>query len=283
VSGAVSGERTRRCLVIGSPIGHSRSPLIHRLFAEQFAIALRYEKREVAPGALRAALTAFVDERIVGVNVTVPLKEEACALADERSDQARLAGAANVLSLDPTGRVRADNTDGTGFLEDLAAHHIAVSGRRILLLGAGGAARGVVPALLGQRAEALVIANRSRDKAEVLVGAFSGLGPVSASPLEAVFSEPFDLVVNATSLGVTGTGGFPLPLSRSALGPATACYDLVYGSGETPFLRWAREQGVARRVDGLGMLVEQAAAAFEIWHGRRPATAPVLEYLRRRV
>lgn len=277
---AGTGGGTRLCLVIGSPIGHSRSPLIHRLFAEQFGLALRYEKREVAPGTLRAALVDFIAEGILGINVTVPLKEEACALAHVGSERARLAGAANVLSFGADGRVHADNTDGLGLLADLAAHGVTLRGRRVLLLGAGGAARGVVPALLGEGVASLLIANRSPDKAAALATAFAPLGPVRSVAFEAGFAEGFDLIVNGTSVGVTGGA---LAVSRSALRATTVCYDLVYGSGETPFLRWAREGGAARCIDGLGMLVEQAAAAFELWHGLRPATAPVLGYLRTRI
>jgi shikimate dehydrogenase len=275
---AATGVRTRRCLVIGSPIRHSRSPLIHRLFAEQCGLALRYEKCEVAPGALRAALADFIAAGILGVNVTVPLKEEAWALADSASERARLAEAANVLSLAPDGRVRADNTDGLGLLADFAAQGIAVEGRRVLLLGAGGAARGVVPALLDRGVASLVLANRTPARAIELVTAFARLGPIAQAAVDAEFAQPFDVVVNGTSIGVASAGQFAI--APSALGPATVCYDLVYGSAETPFLRWARERGVARRVDGLGMLVEQAAESFRLWRGVMPDTEPVYRALR---
>jgi shikimate dehydrogenase len=276
-----SGAATRRCLVIGSPIRHSRSPLIHRLFAEQFGIALRYEKREVAPGALVAALRDFHAEGILGVNVTVPLKEEAYGLATVATDRAEQAGAANVLSFDAAGRVLADNTDGIGLVADLRSHRFPLTGARVLLLGAGGAVRGVVPALLEGGVAALTIANRTPEKAEVLRARFERLGNVDAASLDARFARAFDLIINGTSLGVTSASG--LTVSPTAAGAGTACYDLVYGAAETPFLRWARESGVVRRLDGLGMLVEQAAAAFEHWHGVRPATAAVIDALRKRV
>lgn len=276
-----SGAATRRCLVIGSPIRHSRSPLIHRLFAEQFGIALRYEKREVAPGALVAALRDFQAEGILGVNVTVPLKEEAYGLATVATDRAEQAGAANVLSFDAAGRVLADNTDGIGLVADLRSHRFPLAGARVLLLGAGGAVRGVVPALLEGGVAALTIANRTPEKAEVLRARFERLGNVDAVSLDARFARAFDLIINGTSLGVTSASG--LTVSPTAVGAGTACYDLVYGAAETPFLRWARESGVVRRLDGLGMLVEQAAAAFEHWHGVRPATAAVIDALRKRV
>jgi shikimate dehydrogenase len=276
----VGAADTRRCLVIGSPIRHSRSPLIHRLFAEQFGLALRYEKREVAPGTLEAAIRTFVAEGILGVNVTVPLKEEAYGLATATTTRAELAGAANVLSFPAAGQVVADNTDGIGLVADLLGLGFPLAGARVLLLGAGGAVRGVVPALLAGGAATLTIANRTRDKAEALRARFAGLGKVDAAALGEGFSRPFDLIINGTSLGVTAGG--ELPVSAAAVGADTACYDLVYGAAETPFLRWAREAGALRRVDGLGMLVEQAAAAFECWHGLKPATAPVIAALRRR-
>jgi len=275
-----AGAETRRCLVIGSPIRHSRSPLIHRLFAEQFGIALRYEKREVAPGTLGSALREFMAEGILGVNVTVPLKEEAYGLATVATERAELAGAANVLSFDAAGQVLADNTDGIGLVADLRSHGFPLAGARVLLLGAGGAVRGVVPALLAGGAAALTIANRTRDKADALCARFAPLGRVDSAALGDSFTEAFDLIINGTSLGVTS--GSELAVSAGAVGVETACYDLVYGAAETPFLRWARESGARRRVDGLGMLVEQAAAAFERWHGLRPATAAVIAALRAR-
>ncbi len=275
-----SGIATRRCLVIGSPIRHSRSPLIHRLFAEQFGIALRYEKRDVAPGTLASTLRDFQADGILGVNVTVPLKEEAYGLATVATERAALAGAANVLSFDAAGQVLADNTDGIGLVADLRSHRFPLAGARVLLLGAGGAVRGVVPALLAAGAAALTIANRTSEKAEALRARFAHLGEVDVAALDARYARAFDLIVNGTSLGVTSSHS--PDVSASAVGVETACYDLVYGATETPFLRWARESGVVQRVDGLGMLVEQAAAAFEHWHGVKPATAPVIAALRNR-
>jgi len=275
-----TGAATRHCLVIGSPIRHSRSPLIHRLFAEQFGIALRYEKREVAPRTLAAALRDFQAEGILGINVTVPLKEEAYGLAAVATERARLAEAANVLSFDAAGQVLADNTDGIGLVADLQTHRFPLAGARVLLLGAGGAVRGIVPALLAGGAAALTIANRTPEKAEALSALFASLGSVDAAPFHGTFAHPFDLIINGTSLGVTSTRS--LSVSATAVGADTACYDLVYSAVETPFLCWARGSGAVRRVDGLGMLVEQAAAAFERWHGVRPATAPVIAALRNR-
>ena len=273
--------RTAICLVVGSPIRHSRSPLIHRLFAEQFGLALRYEKREVAPGSLAEAVADYRLQGIRGINVTVPLKEEACALATVLTPRAQLAGAANVLTFESGDVLEADNTDGIGLVQDLMNHDIALAGKRVLLLGAGGAARGVLPALLAAGTASVTVANRTASRADALVSAFATLGTLEAAASDASFERPFDVLLNATSAGLVTAEG--PPLSVSAVGPGTAVYDLVYGSRETPFLAWARGCGVVRRVDGLGMLVEQAAVAFTRWHGRQPATAPVLAALRARL
>lgn len=273
--------RVARCYVVGSPIRHSRSPFIHRLFAEQFGFALRYDRREIAPGALAAAVATFIAEGVRGINVTLPLKEEAWALATRHSPRAQAAGAANVLSFEPDGLIEADNTDGLGMVRDLVRHGVPLAGRRVLLLGAGGAARGVVPALFEAGVAQLLIANRTSAKADTLAADLAALGRIDTFAVEARCPDAVDLVINSTSAGLTSTGAPLVP--AGALGAGTACYDLVYGSAETTFLRWAREQGVALRIDGLGMLVEQAAAAFLRWHGLEPETAPVIEALRRRL
>ncbi len=276
----MSTGRVVRCCVVGSPIRHSRSPFIHRLFAEQFGLALRYDKREVGPGALAGVVAELVTDGVRGVNVTLPLKEEAWALASRRSPRATAAGAANVLSFEADGSVEADNTDGLGMVRDLLRHGVMLAGRRVLLLGAGGAARGIVPALFEAGIAGLLIANRTPDKAAALAAEFAALGPVAMHDLNARCAEPADLVINSTSAGLTSNA--PPLMPAGALGAATACYDLVYGSTETQFLRWAREQGVDLRIDGLGMLVEQAAAAFAHWHDLEPATEAVIQALRRR-
>jgi len=273
--------RVVRCCVVGSPIRHSRSPFIHRLFAEQFGLALRYDKREVGPGELAEVVAELVAEGARGINVTLPLKEEASRLATRQSPRATAAGAANVLSFEPGGLIEADNTDGLGMVRDLRRQGVVLAGRRVLLLGAGGAARGVVPALFEAGIAELLIANRTPEKAAALAAAFSALGAVAMLPLVAPCEAPVDLLVNATSAGLTSSA--PPPVPPGALGPLTACYDLVYGNAETPFLRWARERGATLRIDGLGMLVEQAAAAFTHWHGLEPATETVIRALRQRL
>lgn len=277
----MSTVRVVRCCVVGSPIRHSRSPFIHRLFAEQFGLALRYDKREVAPGALAGVVAELSADGLRGLNVTIPLKEEAWALATRRSPRAAAAGAANVLSFEPDGSIEADNTDGLGMVRDLVRHGVSLAGRRVLLLGAGGAARGVVPALFEAGVAQLLLANRTPEKAAALAAELAALGRIETLALDARCPDPVELVVNSTSAGLTSAA--PPPVPAGALGVGTTCYDLVYASAETAFLRWAREQGVGLRIDGLGMLVEQAAAAFARWHGLEPATLSVIEALRRRL
>jgi len=255
--------------------------LIHRLFAEQFDIALRYEKREVAPGTLAEAVVEYRRLGVRGINITVPLKEEACRIATGHTSRARVAGAANVLTLDEPERLEADNTDGVGLVRDLLNHAIDVKGLRVLLLGAGGAARGVLPALLAAGTATVTVANRTASRAEALVTAFAALGALEAAAPDTRFAQPFDVILNATAAGLVTANG--PTFSRTALAETTAVYDLVYGHLETPFLAWARACGVERRVDGLGMLVEQAAVAFERWHGCKPVTAPVIACLRTRL
>ena len=266
----------RHCLVVGSPIRHSRSPLIHRLFAEQFKLPLCYERREVLPGGLAAALAEFRRAGILGINVTVPLKEEACELAVRREPRCEHAGAANTLWYTPEGELAADNTDGVGLVRDLRALGVPLKGKRVLVLGAGGAARGIVPSLLESEPAELLLANRSLARAEGLAARFA----IGAVPLEQRFDRPFDVVLNSTSAGL---GGSAAPdVSPTAIDAGTFCYDLIYAREETPFLRWAKALGVRAAADGLGMLVEQAAAAFQRWHGMQPETRQVLAFLRTR-
>jgi shikimate dehydrogenase len=264
--------------VIGDPIHHSRSPRIHAAFAAQCGIRLRYEAVRVPPAALEAALAEFRALPGRGMNVTVPLKQAVFALAPFPTARAAAAGAANTLLLDAQGRYHADNTDGEGLLRDLTDNlGLPLAGRRILLLGAGGAARGVVGPLLEARPASLLIANKTVARALALAQAFAAQGPVVGCSYQELAGHRFDLIVNATSASLAGE--VP-PLPAGTLAPGAACYDMMYGREPTAFLRWGEAQGAARRADGLGMLVEQAAAAFAWWHGVRPDTAPVLAALR---
>ncbi len=262
--------------VFGNPIGHSKSPQIHRLFAEQTGQTLSYEPLlaplDDFPGYAR---TFF--EQGLGANVTVPFKEQAFRLADQLSERAQRAGAVNTLKKLEDGRLLGDNTDGIGLVRDLRDNAgVTLQGKRILLLGAGGAVRGVLEPLLAQRPVALVISNRTLAKAEQLAGEFAELGPVSASAFEQL-RGPFEVIINGTSASL---GGELPPLSDDLIEPGvTLCYDMMYGAKPTPFCQWAAGRGAATR-DGLGMLVEQAAAAFELWRGVRPDSGPVLTQLR---
>jgi len=263
--------------VMGNPIDHSLSPRIHAKFAQEFQMALDYRRIQVEPGGFRQAADSFRAGGGQGVNVTVPFKLEAWELADERSERAGLAGAANTLSFSGD-RIRADNTDGAGLCRDITGNlGVDLAGSRVLIIGAGGAVRGVLGPLLAERPEELVVANRTPDKAEALAVDFAPHGPIHAARFEALAGRAFDLVINGTSASLRGE--LP-PLPAGLFRGGALAYDMMYGTERTAFLRWAAAQGAERAVDGLGMLVEQAAESFHVWHGKQPDTAPVIEKLR---
>ncbi|MCU0970709.1 MAG: shikimate dehydrogenase [Gammaproteobacteria bacterium] len=269
---------TDRYAVIGNPIAHSKSPLIHAAFARQTGQDIHYGRilgsREDFAGDVRR----FVEEGGRGLNVTVPFKEEAFALARERSERAETAGAVNTLIVLPGGRLRGDNTDGVGLVRDLCCNHrFMLEGARLLLLGAGGASRGVLPSLLAERPALLVVANRTADKAVRLAAAAAGQGPVEGCGLEQLAGRRFDLIVNGTAAGLQGD----VPaIPDGCLADGGWVYDMMYGSEPTAFVRWGQSHGAATALDGLGMLVEQAAESFHLWRGVHPDTAPVIEALR---
>jgi shikimate dehydrogenase len=271
-----------RYAVIGNPIAHSKSPLIHAAFASQTGEDIEYSRLLAPLDGFRQAVERFRAGGGKGLNVTVPFKLEAFAIAQEISPRARDAEAANFLSFE-NATVRADNTDGAGLVRDISANlHFRMAGRRVLLLGAGGAARGVLMPLLQQQPAALVIANRTVDKALRLAHAAQRHGQAQAvdlagSGLDDLAGQHFDLVINATSSSLQGE--MP-PLPAGVFTAGALAYDMMYGTGLTPFLAFAEEQGAARLADGLGMLVEQAAESFFLWRGVRPQTAPVMERLR---
>lgn len=262
--------------VVGHPVGHSWSPFIHSMFARQTGQQLTYRMYDVTPERFRAHVLEFATSGGRGLNVTIPHKLAAAQLANEVSERARIAGAANTLTF-ACGLIIADNTDGAGLVRDLTANlGLTLQSRRILLAGAGGAARGVVGPLLAQSPVELVIAGRNAQRARALAAEFASLGPVNGCGLEDVSLGSFDLIVNATSASLSGD----VPrLPDTAVGAVTTCYDMAYSRGQTPFVRWALDRGCARAVQGWGMLVEQAAESFEIWRGVRPDTAPVLSML----
>ncbi len=274
------GEEMDQYVVFGNPIGHSKSPLIHRLFAEQTGQQLEYATL-LAPldDFAGTARRFFAHGR--GANVTVPFKEEAYRLCDSLTQRAQRAGAVNTLCKQADGRLLGDNTDGAGLVRDLTVNAgVGLKGKRILLLGAGGAVRGALEPLLAEQPASVVIANRTVEKAEQLAAAFADLGLVSASGYDWL-EESVDLIINATSASLSGE----LPaISGSLVEPGrTVCYDMMYGKEPTTFCRWASAQGAAQVLDGLGMLAEQAAEAFFLWRGVRPDSAPVLAELRRQL
>ncbi len=263
---------TDRYAVFGHPIAHSKSPQIHAAFARQTGQDMRYEAILAPLDGFAVSVAAFIASGGRGANVTVPFKQEACRLADRLSPRARRAGAVNTLSFDAEG-ILGDNTDGAGLVADLTRNLLCpLAGKRILLLGAGGAARGVIEPLLDQQPAQLVIANRTVSRAQELAELF-GRG-VSACGFDAA-DAPFDVIVNATAASLAGE--LP-PLSPQAFTSNTLAYDMMYGH-DTPFLTFARAHGAAV-TDGLGMLVEQAAEAFYGWRGVRPDTASVIAKLR---
>lgn len=263
--------------VMGYPVSHSRSPVIHRLFALQTGQDMQYELLQVSPEKLETAVRQFQRTGGKGLNVTVPHKSAVARLVDKTSERAATAGAVNTLSF-RDGEIHGDNTDGIGLLRDLSVNlGVNLEGANILILGAGGATRGIVGPLLEMGPASLRIANRTLDKAQAIAEHFARSGPVSACRFNVVpVSEPYDLVINATSAGLQGDAP---PYPAAAITDQTYCYDLSYGLTATPFSVWARDNGAAHSVMGWGMLVEQAAESFHIWRGIRPNTAPVLKQM----
>ena len=269
-----------RYVVFGNPIAHSKSPVLHRLFAEQTGQAMQYDTLLAPLDDFAGCATEFFLQGR-GANVTVPFKEDAYRLADQLTARAQRAGAVNTLSKLADGVLLGDNTDGAGLVRDLTVNAgFSLKGKRILILGAGGAVRGALEPLLAEGPASVTIANRTVEKAELLAELFSDLGPVAASGFDWLH-EPVDLIINATSASLSGK--LP-PIASSLIEPGkTLCYDMMYGKEPTAFCRWATEHGAAVSMDGLGMLAEQAAEAFFLWRGVRPDTAPVLAELRRQL
>lgn len=263
---------------MGNPVHHSLSPRIHSLFAGQTGQELYYQAILVKPGQFQTAMQQFRDSGGKGLNVTVPYKPDACAAAEELTERARLAGAVNTMWFADNGRVHGDNTDGVGLLTDLTVNHgIALQDSRILLLGAGGAVQGIIGPLLDAQPRNIVIANRTVSKAEKLVHDFDQPAVLSACAFDELEGGRFNLVINATSASLNAD--VP-PVPGNVFAADAVSYDLMYSTSVTAFQEWSREQGVAVCLDGLGMLVEQAAEAFAIWRGVRPETAQVINTLR---
>ncbi len=268
---------TDQYAVFGHPISHSKSPRIHTLFAQQTGQRIEYTARDVPADIFKEELKNFADGGGRGLSCTVPLKELAWHIANEKSERANRARAVNTLVIGNDGKLFGDNTDGVGLMRDLTENlGVTVTGLDILLLGAGGASRGVIDPLLAGKPSRLIIANRTLAKAEKLASEFSDRGGIAALGFESLNGESFDLILNATAASLTGD--LP-PLPEGILNTGGVCYDLAYGSQPTPFVRWGVGQGARLSVDGIGMLVEQAAESFFIWRGKRPQTRPVIELL----
>jgi shikimate dehydrogenase len=269
---------TDRYAVIGNPIEHSKSPQIHAEFARQTGQDIRYERILGDLEEFECDVEEFAAAGGRGLNVTVPFKERAFRLADSSSERASEAGAVNTLSVHEGGRLHGDNTDGVGLVRDLACNQLfSLAGARILVLGAGGAVRGVLRPLLDERPERLVVANRTASKALALAAAAAGHGPVVGCGLDALAGQQFDLIVNGTAAGLAAK--VPL-IPDDCLADGGWTYDMVYASEPTAFVAWGKAHGAARALDGLGMLVEQAAESFRLWRGVQPDTAAVIDRLR---
>lgn len=271
---------TDQYAVFGNPVAHSKSPLIHAAFAQQTGQDLDYRAILAPVDGFTETLRQFIATGGRGANVTVPFKEEAFRLTTRRTPRAELAGAVNTLVFSGD-EILGDNTDGVGMMRDITINLACpVEGRRVLLLGAGGAARGVIGPLLEARPQALVVANRTEGKAQALADRFGQLGQISGCGFAQLAGHSFDVVIDATSAALGETGNTAPFLPEGIFAAGCLAYSMMYGKGETAFQRFAKAQGAARIAEGLGMLVEQAAEAFHLWRGVRPDVAPVMDLLR---
>ncbi len=266
-----------RYAVIGHPIAHSLSPQIHAQFADATGESLSYEAIAVPPDQLIETVQSLHQQNYLGLNVTLPHKLEVMRHCEQLTERAQLAGAVNTLLRTERGW-QGDNTDGEGLIRDLARLGYAVRQQRVLVLGAGGAVRGILEPLLAEQPAELVVSNRNPWKPEALAEAFKEVGTLRPCTHLALKGDRFDLIIHATAAG--HAGDFP-KLPGQLLAEGGACYDLSYGQAHAPFRAWAQTQNAGRIADGLGMLVEQAAAAFALWRGVRPDTQPVMGLLRR--
>jgi len=270
---------TDKYAVFGNPIDHSKSPDIHRQFAEQTGQSLSYEKQLVDPQGFEAAADAFFAGGGKGLNITVPFKQDAYAYVARTTPRARRAGAVNTLSKEVDGTILGDTTDGVGLVTDIK-HNLGwqIRHKKVLILGAGGAVRGVLEPLLEEQPQHIIIANRTVDKALQLAKGFAEFGYLLGCGFDMLDEQQFDVIINGTSASLQGELP-PLPECLINADGSTVCYDMLYGAEPTPFMQWASERG-AKVSDGLGMLVGQAAESFALWRGVRPQTAPVISSLR---
>ncbi len=265
--------------VFGNPIKHSKSPQIHSLFGKQTGIALRYQSIEVPTDKFNNYVDLFASQGGLGLNITVPFKEDAHSFCTSLTQRAQLCGSVNTIRFDEQLNSFGDTTDGQGFINDLRINHqINIKDKVVLILGAGGSVKAILEPLCGQQTGQIVIANRTVSRAEELADQFSGLGNITACSYSDLARQSFELIVNGTSLSLMGE--LP-PIPESVINNNTCCYDLMYSDTATVFMQWATKQGAAKVMDGLGMLVEQAAESFLIWHGVKPETVSVINTLRK--
>jgi len=264
--------------VVGNPVAHSKSPQIHRAFADQFGREIAYQAIAVPIAEFAQTLSRLRQAGFKGMNITVPFKREACLLSEVLTVRARQAASVNTITFSPDNRIHGDTTDGAGLISDLRNHGIGLDGKRILILGAGGAVRGVLFDLYRQAPARLCITNRTLARAEQIRLEFSADIPLEVVPMQNLAGRTFDVIINGTSASLKGE---MLSLPEGILAPEACCYDMVYDDEDTVFMRWAGVQGARYILDGLGMLVEQAAESFRIWTGLSPETRPVMQMLRR--
>lgn len=266
--------------VFGNPINHSKSPNIHRQFAEQTGQDMHYNKQLVGEGEFATAAQQFFVQGGKGLNITAPFKLNAYEFAQKRTARAERAGAVNTLARLSDGTILGDNTDGIGMIHDMHNLGWEIEGKRVLILGAGGAVRGVLQPLLEENPAQVIIANRTLEKAEELAKSFLDLGIISAKSYAQLEGDVFDIVINCTSASLHGE--LP-PLPTNLLAVNACCYDMTYGAEPTVFLAWAKQHGAVQIADGLGMLVGQAAEAFYLWRQIRPEVVPVITAMRRQL
>ena len=263
--------------VMGNPVAHSKSPQIHTAFAEQTRQNIFYQAIFVDDGKFKEAIKEFQERGGKGLNITVPFKGDAWEMADYKSSKAERALAVNTISFNVEGKIIGDNTDGVGLIRDLTINQkLSIKNKHILILGAGGAVRGILDPLLDEKPDRVAIANRTVIRAEKLADIFSDRGDVSACGYDELLNSSFDIIINGTSASLQGD--VP-PLPESILNENTCCYDMMYSAIDTPFVAWAKAHGSGKALDGLGMLVEQAAESFFIWRGVRPETSNIIQSL----
>jgi shikimate dehydrogenase len=265
--------------VMGNPVEHSKSPQIHTAFAEQTRQNIFYQAIQVDDGKFKAVIKKFQAQGGKGLNITVPFKGDAWQVSESRSGRAERAQAVNTIRFNDAGRIIGDNTDGVGLIRDLTINHdVSIKDKDVLILGAGGAVRGILDPLFDEYPGEVIISNRTVSRAEELVDIFSDRGDISACGYDELAGSSFDIIINGTSASLQGE--VP-PLPENLLNDNACCYDMMYSTSDTPFVSWAKAHSASKAFDGLGMLVEQAAESFYIWRGVRPETGQVIDALRK--